>query len=75
MVTNEPDKIREVWSSGTVSYELHHRLVVNTVHIESEGAHCNANHALRVVEELDGLRVQWEVIGVLWWVNACYMLK
>ena len=35
------------------------------VYVEGERPHGNAHHALAVVEELDGLRVQREVVGVL----------
>ena len=42
-----------------------HGLILNLVDVESERPDRDAHHALAVVEELDGLGVQGEVIGVL----------
>lgn len=35
------------------------------VHIERDGPDCDPDHALRVVEKLNGLRVQGKIISVL----------
>ena len=35
------------------------------VDVQGDGSHSNSNHALGVIEELDGFCVQGKVIGVL----------
>lgn len=40
-------------------------LALTFVDVESDGADCDADHAFRVVEKLNGLGVQGKVISVL----------
>lgn len=35
------------------------------VDVQGDGSHSNSNHALRVIEELDGFCVQGKVVGML----------
>ena len=35
------------------------------IDIEGDGSDCDADHALRMIEELDGFCVQREIIGML----------
>lgn len=66
VITNEPHQVRKVGGRGSVTNELQHRAVIHTVHIQGQGPYSNAHHTLRMVEKLDGLGIEWEVIGVLW---------
>ena len=65
VIADEPDQVGEVGYGGLVYDEAEHGVVFNLVDVEGERAHGYPHHALRVVEELDGLGVQGEVIGVL----------
>lgn len=65
MIANEPDEVGEVGRGRLVLDELEHGRVLHSVDIQSERAHCNAHHALAVLEELYGFRVQGEVVCVL----------
>ncbi len=65
VVADEPDQVGEVWDGRLVDDEAQHGLLLRAVHVEGEGADGDAHHRLRVVEELDGLRVQREVVRVL----------
>ena len=65
VVANEPDKVGKVGDGGLVNDELEHGLVLDAVDVEGEGPDGNPDHALAVIEELDGLRVEGEVVGVL----------
>lgn len=65
VLANEPHQIAEVRRRRLVAYELQHAAVVHLVHVQRDRAHRDAHHRLRVVEELDRLRVQRKVIGVL----------
>ena len=60
-LTDEPDEIGEVGCGSFITDELEHLVVTNLVDVESERAHCDTNHALSVVEELDGFCVQRKV--------------
>ena len=65
MVPDEPDQVGKVRDSGFVDNEPQHGLVLHFVHIESQGPHGDSHHRLTVVEELDGFRIQREIVGVL----------
>lgn len=65
VVADEPDEVGEVGRGRLVLDELEHGRVLHSVDVESERAHCDAHHALAVLEELDGFRVQGEVVRVL----------
>ena len=65
MVPDEPDQVGKVRDSGFVDNEPQHGLVLHFVHIESQGSHGDSHHRLTVVEELDGFRIQREIVGVL----------
>ena len=65
VVADEPDQVGEIGSSCLVRDKLQHGLVLHSVHVEGEGPDSNPDHALAMVEELDGLCVQGEVVGVL----------
>ena len=65
MVPDEPDQVGKVRDSGFVDNEPQHGLVLHFVHIQSQGPHGDSHHRLTVVEELDGFRIQREIVGVL----------
>lgn len=59
------DYIRGLLIFILVSDETQHAGVLHLVDIQGNGAHSYPHHGLGVVEELDGLRVQGEIICVL----------
>ena len=65
VVPDEPDQVGEVGGGRLVRHELQHPLVLNLVHVEAEGPDRYPDHALAVVEELDGLGVEGEVVIML----------
>lgn len=65
VVADEPDEVGEVWHGRLVDDEAEHGVLVHAVHVQGQCAHGDAHHGLGVVEELDRLRVQGKVIGVL----------
>lgn len=65
VVADKPDEVGEVGHSRLVDDEAQHRLLLSAIHVERQRPDCDAYHALWVVEELDGLRVEREVVGVL----------
>ena len=69
MVSDEPDEVAEVGHGRLVDDKLEHGLVVDPVDVEGQGPDGDPDHALAVVEELDRLRVQREVVGVLRWAK------
>lgn len=65
MVADEPDKIGEVGDGRLVYDEFEHGVLVDAVDVEGKGSDSDPDHALAVVEEFDGLRVQGKVVRVL----------
>lgn len=65
MISDEPDQVGEIWHSRLVNDELQHGLLFRSVHVEGQGSNRDADHALAMVEELDGFRVEGEIVGVL----------
>ena len=65
VVADEPDEVGEVRHRRLVDHELEHRVLLHAVNVQGQGPDGDSNHRLAVVEELDGLRVQREVVGVL----------
>ena len=58
-------ELREVVAGGLAAHEVLHRAVVDAVHVERQGPHCRAHHAIPVSDELCGLRVQREGLLLL----------
>ena len=44
---------------------LEHGVFLDSIDVEGQSPDGDSNHGLTVVEELDGLRVQGKVVGVL----------
>lgn len=65
MVPNEPDQVGKVRDGGFVDNEPQHGLIFHFVNIETQGPHRNSHHRFTVVKELDGFRIQREIVGVL----------
>ena len=65
MVPNEPDQVGKVGDGGFVDNEPQHGLIFHFVNIETQGPHRDSHHRFTVVKELDGFRVQREIVGVL----------
>ena len=65
LVTDEPHQVGEIWHGCLVDDKLEHGLLLDAVNVQGEGAHRHPHHTLRVVEELDRLRVEGEVVGML----------
>lgn len=64
VLPDEPDQVAKVRRGRLVPYKLEHVRVLNFVHIQRDRANRDPNHRLRMVKELDGLRIEREVIGV-----------
>lgn len=64
MLSDEPDQVAKVRCGRFVPYKLEHVRVLNFVHIQRDRANRDPNHRLRMVEELDGLRIEREVVRV-----------
>ena len=69
MVPNEPDQVGKVRDGGFVDNEPQHGLIFHFVNIETQGPHRNSHHRFTVVKELDGFRIQREIVGVLQYQN------
>lgn len=65
MISNEPYEIAEVRRGSSVSDEGEHRGVFDAIYVQRQRANRYADHAFGVIEKLYGLRVQWEIVGVL----------
>ena len=65
VIADEPHQIGEVGHGGLSVYESLHGEVVDLVHVQGYRTHRYTHHVLRVVEELDSLRVEGEVVGML----------
>lgn len=62
--TDEPDQVAEVRGCGSVADELEHAGVLHAIHVQRNGPDRDAYHRFRMIEELDGLCVQGEIVGV-----------
>ena len=65
MISDEPDQVGKVGDGRLVDDEAKHGLLLDTVDVEREGSDGDPDHALAVVEELDGLGIEREIVGVL----------
>jgi len=57
IIANEPDQVRKICRRRPVKNKLLHLFVVHTVDVKGDDANCYPDHALLVIEKLDGLRV------------------
>jgi len=72
VVANEPNQIRKVGRGCLITDKFEHRFVFHPIHIECQRSNSNAHHTFWMVEEFDCLRIQWEVICVLYQTNTTH---
>lgn len=57
IIANEPDQVWKICRRRPVENKLLHLFVIHTVDVEGDDANCYPDHALLMIEKLDGLGV------------------
>ena len=60
LLSDDDRQLIEVVAGWLAGYKYTDSGVVDGIDVEGERADCCSHHAIAVVNELDGLRVQWE---------------